>query len=413
MAQFKTRFNNDKKVKDWLTCAKINGVTINIAYSANIYKETDARLRHELIKELERVAKLGRQPNAETLDALTMFPDLVEKLKDKGVLKGGAAMVTLGELCAQFMKHNETAGMAESTIEQRFYTARKLCEFFGDNRKVENITEIDAQTFDAELARLVKAKENGGQGIAPAHRSGTIKRIKTIFNWGVKMKLVASNPFSAITAGSQKNRKRQYYITPNETARILEACEYTNNGDEWAALCVLARYQGMRVPSEPRALRWSDVDFEKKMIHITAQKTKNERNMPLFNETAAILKRLRENQERAGTFNDSPFVLRRVRMVTNPGTTFKKIVLRAGVEDYPKPFQNLRASAATDVNKKYGATAESRWIGHGTAIADGHYLMIDPETLEKAKREGLTDQASQTDGNPFDVTPDSWKEEKR
>ena len=208
---------------------------------------------------------------------------------------------------------------------------------------------------------------------------------------------------------SQKNRKRQYYITPNETARILEACEYTNNGDEWAALCVLARYQGMRVPSEPRALRWSDVDFEKKMIHITAQKTKNERNMPLFNETAAILKRLKENQERAGTFNDSPFVLRHVRMVTNPGTTFKKIVQRAGVEDYPKPFQNLRASAATDVNKKFGATAESMWIGHGTAIAEGHYLMVDPETLERAKREGLTDQAPQTDGNPFDTTPDSWK----
>ena len=409
MAQFKKRFNKDKTLKDWLTCAKINGVTVNITYSAKVYKERDARLRHGLIEELERVAKLGRQPNAETLDALELFPDLLAKLKDKGILKGGST-VTLKELCDKFMKYNETQGMAESTIEQRFYTARKLCEFFGDSRKVEEITELNALEFDAELSRLVEAKKNGGEGIAPAHRSGTIKRIKTIFNWGVKNKIITSNPFQSIKAGSQKNRTRQFYVSLRETAQILEACAYTNNGDEWAVMCALARFQGMRVPSEPRALRWSDVDFKKKEIHITAQKTKNKRTMPLFDETAAILERLRDEQKRAGTFNDSPFVLRRVRMVTNPGTTFKKIVHRAGVDDYPKPFQNLRASAATDVNKKFGATAESQWIGHGTAIAEGHYLMIDPETLERAKREGLTGEATkEEETSPFDTTPDPWK----
>lgn len=412
MAKFRKKNNNKGVLKCYQSEVIIDGKTVTISFAASEYKEYEARQRHDLIADLERVNKNGRDPYAETLEKIAVFPDLEKALKDKGVLKGGAT-VTLKELCDKFMKYNETQGMAPSTIEQRFYTARKLCDFFGDNRKVDEITKMDAQTFDAELARQVENKRKGGEGIAPAHRSGIVKRIKTIFNWGVNNDLIKTNPFKTITAGSQKNRSRQYYITPKETALIIEACEHTANGDEWAVMCALARYQGLRVPSESRALRWSDVDFKKKEIHITAQKTKNERTMPLFDETAAILKRLQDNQKRDGTFLDSPFVLRHVRMVTNPGTTFKKIVFRAGVENYPKPFQNLRASAATDVNKKYGPTAESMWIGHGTAIAEGHYLMVDPETLERAKREGLTGEKSENDANPFDTTPASWSKEHR
>ena len=415
MSNTTTRYKNDHSgkriIRGWQVEA-ILGRKETFFFSVNTFSKGDVKQYAGALDELERAYKRNRTPEAELLETIQKMPGLLEKLKEKGLFEYSACL-SLGELCDRFIKDNEIQGLAPNTIQNRIGAVRRLREFFGEDRKVEDITKSEAKEFDAELSRLVKAKENGGQGIAPATRSGIVKNIKAVFSWGVKMELIATNPFQCVTAGSQTNRKRQYYITPNETALILEACEYTENGDEWAALCVLARYQGLRVPSEPRALRWSDVDFEKKLIHVTAQKTKNERTMPLFKETPPILERLQENQKRAGTFNDSPFVLRRVRMVTNPGTTFKKIVQRAGVEDYPKPFQNLRASAATDVNRKFGTTAESRWIGHGAAIAEGHYLMVDPETLERAKREGLTGQAPQGDGNPYDTTPASWKEEGR
>ena len=125
--------------------------------------------------------------------------------------------------------------------------------------------------------------------------------------------------------------------------------------------------------------------------------------MPLFPRTREILERLRNEQERAGILDECPFVLRKVRMITNPGTTFKKIVFRAGVEDYPKPFQNLRASAATDVRREHGKAAESDWIGHDAAIADEHYDMVTADELRKAA--GLTPKEDST----FDTTPDSWK----
>jgi hypothetical protein len=33
--------------------------------------------------------------------------------------------------------------------------------------------------------------------------------------------------------------------------------------------------------------------------------------------------------------------------------TFRKIIARAGVEVWPKPFQNLRASRQTELEKSY------------------------------------------------------------
>lgn len=420
MSNTTTRYKNDRSgkriVRGWQLEA-ILGRKETFFFSAKTYSKGDVKQYAGALDELERAYKRDRTPEPELLETIQNMPGLLEKLKEKGLFEYSVCL-SLKELCERFIKDNEVQGLAPSTIQSRKNAARRLRDFFGDDRKAEDITKSEAKEYDAEMARLVKTKENGGQGIAPATRSGVIKNTKAIFNWGVKMELIASNPFQCVTAGSQANRKRQYYLTLNETALILKACEYTNNGDEWAVMCALARYQGLRVPSESRALRWSDVDFKNQMIHITAQKTKSERDMPLFKNTMSILKRLQENQERAGTFNDSPFVLRTVRMVTNPGTTFKKIVQRAGVEDYPKPFQNLRASAATDVYNMYGTMAESRWIGHGAAIAEGHYLMVAPGTLERAKREGITDQAPkvqapQVDVNPFDTTPDSWKEETR
>jgi len=39
----------------------------------------------------------------------------------------------------------------------------------------------------------------------------------------------------------------------------------------------------------------------------------------------------------------------------------------------------MRASRATEVEREYGAKAESVWIGHSEEIAKKHYLMVTEE----------------------------------
>jgi len=54
---------------------------------------------------------------------------------------------------------------------------------------------------------------------------------------------------------------------------------------------------------------------------------------------------------------------------TNLRTTLTKIVERAGFEPWPRLFQNLRASCATDWVQRYPNHDVARWLGHSPLIA--------------------------------------------
>src|SRR5262245_36943941 len=56
----------------------------------------------------------------------------------------------------------------------------------------------------------------------------------------------------------QRNPDRYYFVSHEEAARVLAACD----GDvDWQLLFALARYGGLRIPSESNVLRWIDVDY--------------------------------------------------------------------------------------------------------------------------------------------------------
>ena len=59
---------------------------------------------------------------------------------------------------------------------------------------------------------------------------------------------------------------------------------------------------------------------------------------------------------------------------SNLRTTFTKIITRAGFKPWPRLFQNLRASCATDWVERYPNHVVARWLGHSPLIAATHYL---------------------------------------
>lgn len=378
MAKVRIKRYPDKKFKGWQV-ELINGKSI--LFSASKYKKNDVDKRVAIIRDAEAdLTQLG-QISERTESDLRRFPDLRSALIEKGVVQS-APIITLGEL---FKRYLDDCKVAESTLGNRRNALRRALDLIGD-RIALDVDEQVANSFDALLNNLVEArKRNDREGISEATRAGYIKQIKTAFNWAVKKKLLPANPFNGIKAGSQINHSRQEYITPKESALILDACQWSPNSAEWRALFALARFQGLRIPSESRALRWQDVDFDRKTISVYSQKTarykdKDRRIMPLFPDTARILKELRDEQR----LGKGDFVFQRLRG-DNLRTTFEKIIYRAGVERYPKLFQNLRASAATDVERRFGGVAESRWLGHVEKVAQDHYFQITDETLERAK----------------------------
>ncbi len=106
--------------------------------------------------------------------------------------------------------------------------------------------------------------------------------------------------------------------------------------------------------------------------------------MPLFPELRTVLEELFAESE------GEEFVINLYRdPKTNIGTAFARIAKKAGLGKIPRPFDNMRATRASEVSRKYGPAIESRWLGHSIETALKHYDQDFEEDFDVAAEETL------------------------
>jgi integrase len=94
------------------------------------------------------------------------------------------------------------------------------------------------------------------------------------------------------------NPARQRFIPAETIEKVIEKCP----DPEWKLIFALARFGGLRVPSETNALRWSDIDFASGRMRVRSPKTEHHegresREVPIF---PALLPYLRAVHEQRG-----------------------------------------------------------------------------------------------------------------
>ena len=97
--------------------------------------------------------------------------------------------------------------------------------------------------------------------------------------------MIGVNPFSKLKGANVGNTARQFFVTRDMTTAILNACPDA----QWRLIVALARYGGLRIPSEIIHLRLGDVDWDAGKIRISSPKTEHhegsaERFISLFPE---------------------------------------------------------------------------------------------------------------------------------
>jgi integrase len=256
----------------------------------------------------------------------------------------------------------------------------KLVEFFGKDKPVHTITIADALDFKRDLS----ARHSS------AYVAKIVLRARQFFKDAVDGERIARSPFSKVKAGSQKNPQRQRFIT----RAIIEKAIAAAPDVEWKLIIALARYGGVRVPSEVLALRWGDVLWDQSKILIRASKTehhvgKESRLIPLFPELKSHLLGAFAQAKEGATH-----VITRYRNpAVNIRTQFLRILAKAGIEPWPKLFQNLRSSRQTELTESWPAHVVCAWIGNSEVVARDHYLQITDEHFAKA-----AEAASETGG---------------
>ena len=68
----------------------------------------------------------------------------------------------------------------------------------------------------------------------------------------------------------------------------------------------------------------------------------------------------------------------------NLRTRFAKIIRRAGLEQWPRLWHNLRASRQTELADQFPSHVVCAWIGNSESVAREHYLQVTPEHIAKA-----------------------------
>jgi integrase len=241
---------------------------------------------------------------------------------------------------------------------------RRLVEFFKD-RPLDSITVADARKFEIWLKSKDYAKATIGR---------TLKRAKQFFKAAIDEEIgIAKNPFKDIKPPAQVNKSRKEVVTRQMTEGLLAACP----DDEWRLIIALARYGGLRIPSELTGLEWANVNWELNRFLVHSPKNEHhedggDRWVPIFPELYPYLRTAFEAAPEGAT----KVIQRPIDGSSNLRTMLLKIIKRAGLKPWQKLFVNMRSSRETELAETFPLHVVCDWIGNTPEVAKAHYLQM-------------------------------------
>lgn len=284
---------------------------------------------------------------------------------------------------------------------QVFYghTKRNLLKFFGTTKPLQAFTVGDAEDFARFLMTEAGARKGRTKrGLSKATVARRFGLARSFFRSALKHELISSNPFEGadVSTTVRGNKARQRFVGRDEIQRIIEKCPDA----EWRLLVALARFGGLRIPSEALSLRWCDIDWERERITVWSPKTEHHeghesRQVPLFAELAEPLREVFEQAKPGSEYVISKHRSQAMKTETgwkavNLRTQFLKIIRRAGLDAWPKPWQNLRATRATELAEIFPSHVAAAWLGHSEAVADEHYRQVTDDHFDRATKGAKT-----------------------
>ena len=331
------------------------------------------------VEELVACSITNTSPGADLASWVASLPDAIhDRLLRVNLVGARTKLVsrTLGELIESFKAR---ASVKPSTAASYAQATDALVAFYGSDKPLMEITTESGDEWRKWIGtntkgegKRKKSRLSADNRLSPATVAKRVHVAKLIFGKAVAWEWIPGNPFKALRAGSQANPARNVYVDIATTEAVLEACP----GLQWRLVVALARYAGLRCPSEVGALTWGDLAWDRAALTVRAAKTEHHggdhavRVVPVCPRLLEILADAFE----AAEDGENLIVPMAAHKAANLRTTLEKIIERAGCRPWPRLLQNLRASCETDWVQNYPAHDVARWLGHSPNVASRHYL---------------------------------------
>ena len=334
------------------------------------------RLADEVKGKIERLNDAniaGHAPDAETARWAAALDDgMHAKLARYGLIAPREA-AALGAFLDSYLDSRRNDGATKpATIDLLTRSAAEVEAYFGKDRRLRDVTAGHADDYRRHLT---------GRGLAKGTVDRRVGRAKQFFAAALRKELIDRNPFAGVKCQVRGNPDRSYFLSVEDAARVLDACPDV----QWRLIFALARWGGLRCPSELLPLTWTDVDWERDRLTVTSPKTAHHeggghRVIPIFPE-------LRPHLEAAfdAAAEGAVHVVTRCRdSRVNLRTQFQRIVRKAGLTPWPKLFHNLRATRQTELAGTFPMHVVCGWIGNTAVVAAEHYLTTTDADFDRA-----------------------------
>ncbi len=287
-----------------------------------------------------------------------------------------------GDMCfADFADQliTERTDLQPNTILLWRQTAVRIRESFG-SLTISAVTAKHANDFKRWLLSSV---EKGGAGYASTSAGKHMAVTKAFLQEAVDAGIVNVNPFGKVVIDRQRNRTRQRFIDSGVITQVISLVD----DQEFQAVVALSRWGGLRTPSEPFAMQWKHIDWDRKRIEVQSVKTRSKgrptREIPLFPELVPFLTTLRNAHHE---ISPETFVIPSLRLFTgaNLRKRMSRAVRNASFEVWPRIFHNLRASRQTELEERFPRKTVCEWMGNSEQVADQHYLQVRDEHFDRA-----------------------------
>ncbi len=325
-----------------------------------IHAETQNWLRTSAPVKL--IAQLVKHGICQPIEVCPTLAEFIDDFFESKPDASPATLIVYGNAKRHLLAHFKP----ETRIDQ--ISARDADEFCRWLRNQHLADRPDSDSDSDNQSKKRKARKLGNNTIAKR-----ISVIRQMFNRGIDLDLLTKNPFKAKRTTQTPAKKS--YVEWSTITKVIEHCPSA----EWKLLFAMSRSIPIRLPSEIRELKWTDVDFEGGKILIRSPKTagagKDSRLVPVMAKFRDYLLQLRSESDVGGAV----YVFRTLRTHTNLSTTARKFVAKAGLKAWDKFWNTLRASALTDLLDSHGIRLGCMFAGNSPAIAMRNYALVRSE----------------------------------
>ncbi|MGH9956811.1 MAG: tyrosine-type recombinase/integrase [Pyrinomonadaceae bacterium] len=273
---------------------------------------------------------------------------------------------------AEYVEGRKVAGVR--SISPAMAAVKALKNHFGKHQ-LRGITHSDIRNFRAErLATKTKAKKQ--RSVAAVNRE--LEKLRRLLNIAEREGWILRNPMRSgdplISVADE--RKRERILTRDEELRLLAACE--NRYQKHLRPILICALDTWMRRGEIFGIKWSDVDFEERVLTIRAfnTKTMKERQVSLTTHLMLELEKLWEASLKIKYELLFGFT-------SNVKKSFTSVRTKAGLPDIR--FHDLRHTAATRLVAAHLPLPEvGRVLGHTQANTTYRYVNANIETTRRA-----------------------------